>query len=132
MFANNVVIAVPDGTTTTYGLLSVVGSSSQRGNAAAPIGAPDLFRISHEISGKGDAAVDRHLIRVDLTKEIDGETTGVRRRATASAYVVLVVPHSVVTKDDVREAFNRVKTFLNSTEDGASSDNLERVLNSEP
>lgn len=129
MFNQNVAITVSD-QTTNYGLLSIVGSDSERGNADAPIGAPDTFRISHSVSGKGNAAVDRHLVRIDTAYT----TTlgGVDVVNTASAYVVLVVPHTGDGKATVTGALQKVISFMEATESGATATNLERVLNGEP
>lgn len=130
MFNSNV--AIVDGEiTTNYGLISIVGSQSQRSNAAAVLGQPDVFSISHETKGKGAAAVDRHLVRIDKTYQVtnpDGSIT----KATASVYVVLVAPQSVVTASNVEEVYRRVTSFLGATENGASSSNIQRILNNEP
>lgn len=130
MFNQNVAITLGE-TTYGYGLLSVIEQNSRRGNASASIGTPDVFSISHETKGKGASAVDRHLVRVDTTYEAVG-SNGESFLATASAYVVLVVPHSVVTKANVKLAYDKVVAFLASTESGASETNLARVLNGEP
>lgn len=130
MFNQNVQVTV-DTVAYDYGLISIEKQQSQRSNPSAEIGTPDIFTISHETKGKGAAAVDRHLVRFDTTYEeenADGSTT----TRTASAYVVLVAPHSVVTKANVKLAYDKIVDFLAATETGASSDNLDRVLNGEP
>lgn len=130
MFLSNVAIVVGE-TTTNYGLVSVQGMNSQRLNAAAEIGTPDAFTISHETKGKGAVAVDRHLVRIDTTYAVSNPD-GSETVATATAYVVLVAPHSVVTKANVKAAFAKVTAFLAATESGATAPNIDRVLNNEP
>lgn len=130
MFNQNVAIVV-DQVTYNYGLTSIVNGKSLRNNASAGIGAPDSFTISHETKGKGVGAVDRHLVRLDTTYETT-DAAGTKSQATATAYVVLVAPHSVVTQDNMKLAWSKLAAFLNATETGASSNNFTRVLNNEP
>lgn len=130
MFAPNVTVTVAT-VDYDYGLISVKEQASLRSNAEAAIGQPDIFSVSHMTKGKGSAAVDRHLVRVDTTyseENADGSITN----ATASAYVVLVVPHSVVTSGNVQLAYDKLVQFLGDTESGAASTNFARVLNGEP
>lgn len=130
MFNQNVAIVVKEATY-NYGLTSIVNGKSLRNNAGASIGTPDSLTISHETKGKGANAVDRHLIRLDTTYET-ADVAGNKTQATATAYVVLVAPHSVVTKDDMKLAYDKIVAFLGATETGASSNNFTRILNSEP
>lgn len=130
MFNQNVAIVVKE-VTYNYGLTSIVNGKSLRNNASASIGAPDSLTISHETKGKGASAVDRHLIRLDTTYETS-DATGNKSQATATAYVVLVAPHSVVTQDNMKLAYDKIVAFLGATETGASSNNFTRILNSEP
>lgn len=130
MFNQNVAIVVKE-VTYNYGLTSIVNGKSLRNNAGASIGAPDSLTISHETKGKGASAVDRHLIRLDTTYETT-DVSGSKTQATATAYVVLVAPHSVVTQDNMKLAYDKIVAFLGATETGASSNNFTRILNSEP
>lgn len=130
MFNQNVAIVVGENTT-HYGLISVANSDSRRANAGADIGAPDVLTISHETKGKGIAAVDRHLVRIDTTF-VAADATGNPVSATASAYVVLVMPHNVVTKSNLQEAWSKIVNFLSASESGATETNFNRVLNGEP
>jgi len=130
MFNQNTSIVVGE-STTKYGLISVQGGTSVRSNEDATIGTPDLFTISHETKGKGAAAVDRHMVRIDTTKAIEN-SDGSIGTATATAYVVLIAPHAVVTKADVAFAFAKLEAFLVATEAGATKQNLQRVLGNEP
>lgn len=129
MFNQNVAIVVGE-TTTNYALTSITNGKSVRNNASASMGTPDVFQISHETKGKGSAAVDRHLIRLDTSYE--SVESGVSTIATATAYIVLVAPHKVVTSTNVKDAYKKLASFLAATEAGASSDNLARILNNEP
>lgn len=130
MFNQNVAIVVSE-VTYNYGLTSIVNGKSLRNNAGASIGTPDSLTISHETKGKGASAVDRHLIRLDTTYETT-DAAGTKSQATATAYVVLVAPHSVVSKDNMKLAYDKIVAFLGATENGASSNNFTRILNSEP
>lgn len=130
MFPDPTVVTV-DSQPYNYGLVSVQGRQSQRLEPSADIGEPDSLRISHETKGKGAAAVDRHMVRVDTTLENsnpDGSTSSV----TVSAYVVLIAPHVIASDADVLLAYNKVATFLGQTESGATLTNVERVLKGEP
>jgi len=130
MFAPNVTVTV-DAVPYNYGLISIKDALSQRSNASAAIGEPDYLSISHQTKGKGSAAVDRHLVRLDTTfaeENADGSITN----ATATAYVVLVVPHSVVTIENIQLAYDKLAQFLSDTENGASETNFVRVINGEP
>lgn len=132
MFSQEITI-VADGVTKKYGLTSILDNDSQRVNAAAPLGAPEILSINHEVKGKNGTAVARHMVRMDVTKQVtnpDGSTTA----ATASVYTVLVVPSQVIGEGDVLDAYWRVHEFLAATESGQTEGqyNLRRVLRGEP
>jgi hypothetical protein len=130
MFNNNIVLN--DGTNdTSYGLISIEGGRSVRSNAASPIGEPNVLTISHELKGSGAAQVARHLVRVDLTERSEAANGGIST-ATASAYMVLVAPSSLVSNATMVSVAKQVIDFLNATEDGAGSTNLDRLLANEP
>jgi hypothetical protein len=43
-----------------------------------------------------------------------------------------VAPHSTVTQENIKLAYDKLVAFLGATEEGASSSNIVRVLNNEP
>lgn len=97
-----------------FGIISIQGQSSVRQNMGSSGNLPDTLTISHETKGKGDAAVDRHLIRFDLTKAYDGGGANSPRLCTASLYLVVVEPRVGVNQDEYDELWRRLKQFFES------------------
>lgn len=114
-FNNSVPAAV------TYSFISSAGGKTIRKDSTRPIEEPAVMTVSHETAGKGTSAVDRHLVRLDLT-ELDGD--GVTA-ATGSVHVVLTVPRKIITAAIIQDLVVQMKNYL-------TSGNVTKILNGEP
>jgi len=105
---------------TTYARRYVNETKGLYSDASAPLGSPKTLSVSHSQVNRGAAGVaDRHLVRLDRTEV---NASGVA--ATASVYVVLEVPRSIVTEAQTLDMVTQLKNFL-------SSANLDKILNNE-
>lgn len=121
MFSNDITLAGDASSSTTYALRSVVDGKSIRSDASATLGSPKSLTVNHSVIKKADGLMaDRHLARFDRT-EVNSEG----KSSTASVYVVLEVPRSIVTEAQVLDMVTQLKNFL-------STGNLDKLLNSEP
>lgn len=105
-------------------------NKSQRGASSAALDEPLILSIGHESTGKGAKTVERHLVRVDMTKSVLAAGASVPSVATTSVYLVVIVPQgSVITKANVKQALEYLCNFVVSTD--AEVTVLERLLNNE-
>lgn len=120
MFTNDLTLA---GTSTskTYSLISVADQKSVRRDSTTTLGNPREMVISHQTAkGPNGEAVDRHMVRLDLTK-----TSSLGQAHTGSAYVVLVAPRAEITEGEILDMVDQLKAFL-------TAGNVDKVLNGEP
>lgn len=116
-------------------LTAPVGASnpankSQRSASAAPLDEPFVLTIGHETSGKGAKRVDRHLVRIDMTKSVTPSGTTTPILGTATAYAVVIAPgNGVISKENMLQAVQFLGNFLASTDAGTTV--VQRLLNSE-
>lgn len=105
-------------------------NKSQRMASSMPLGQPFALTIGHESSGSGTKQVDRHLVRLDITKTVTpaGATTPVS--GTATVYLVAIVPNNgAISKADVVQASQYIKNFVAASDAGVSV--MTRLLNNE-
>lgn len=104
----------------TYSLISTVGSKAIRRNSNVPLATPDLLTISHQEVKRAGRTSDRHLVRIDWSKEDADKIVD-----TLTGYIVLEVPRSQFSTADVTDLINLLKNFY-------SAGNTVKILNSEP
>jgi hypothetical protein len=118
-------LTLTDGTTpVTYSQISLENKKCIRQDATRPLGTPRTLTISHETTGKGMTAVDRHLVRLDLVEEDTGSDD--IATVSASTYMVLHVPRRIVTTTMIKHMIDCLTAFM------AVEANQDKVLNSEP
>lgn len=121
MFPLSITLAGDAGSSRAYALTSVEGGRSIRKNATAPSGEPETLTIAHSATKRGTLDVDRHLMRLDLTKsDVNGN------KATASVQLVIELPRSISTAAQVKDMKTQVVNFL------ATAGYMDQILNSEP
>lgn len=114
-FNNSVPAAV------TYSFISSAGGKTVRKDSTRPLEEPCVMTISHEVAGKGSGAVDRHLVRFDITElDTDGVTT-----AVGSVHCVLTVPRKIITAAIIQDLVVQLKNYLVTA-------NVTKILNGEP
>lgn len=115
-------VATTSGVARVFDQISIEGGKSIRQNPAAGLATPQFLTISHQKTGNGLTAVDRHVIRVDQTFA----AVGLIPEQTASAYMVLVAPRNTVVMANM---FDLAGLLLHQ---GNTVANLTKVLNNEP
>lgn len=104
-----------------YALRSILDGKSLRAVATAPVNAPETLTLSHQVSSRGGIPLDRHLVRLDLTKI---NALGVP--VVISFYVTIEVPQdAIVTAAMVKDMRTQMTGFLVDA-------NLTKILNGEP
>jgi len=110
-------------------LISIVDRKSVRSAPGAITGESTYLTVSHSEVERGKDSVgkpvkaDRHLVRIDHTAtDVDGIA------ATASVYLVIEEPRSVITAARLKAMIDQLVTLLYSS----AQANLIKVLNSEP
>jgi hypothetical protein len=122
MFTNDITLAGDNSSSTVYALRSITDGKSVRGDASAALGSPKTLTVNHSVvSRAGQVTADRHLVRLDRT-EVNSEGTS----ATASCYMVLEAPRSIVTEAQCLDMVTQLKNFI------LGSGYLDKLLNSEP
>lgn len=107
----------------TYSQISLEGGKSIRTDAARGLGEPRSLVISHQTSGSGLSAVDRHLVRLQDTQEDTGaDSIAV---LSGSAYIVIEKPRRIITDADITSMVEQLVDFLTPA-------NLTKILNGEP
>jgi hypothetical protein len=123
-------IATLTNATKNYNLVAMPAStdgktvSTIRLNPAAALGSPERLLISHQnVPAKaGGVGVDRHVVRVDLTKPPSGDTPAV----TCSVYFNAIVPQAGFTMTEVKDQVGILVDLLNDLA------LLTRLLNNDP
>lgn len=122
MFNNDITLAGDSSSTRTYALRGVTDGNSIRSNASAPTSAPEAMLIKNQTSSRGGVALNRTLVRLDLTKI---NTPGVP--LTGSVYVTFEVPQDPVwTVAIIKDMRTQLVNFL------TTAGNVEKLLNGEP
>jgi hypothetical protein len=107
--------------TVVYALQSIEGGRAIRKNATAPLGEPETLTVAHSATKRGLLTVDRHLVRLDLTKsDVSGAL------AVASVQLVLEVPRTIITAAQVKDMKTQLVAML------ATLGYMDKILNSEP
>jgi hypothetical protein len=114
-------IAAATNAAKTFRLRNIDSGNSERVDSSSTIGAPHVLSISHQKSGSGDKTVDRHMVRVDRTFPATETTPEV----TLSVYLVMVVPRSGVTLQNVIDGIGYVVDVFNETDATAKITNGE-------
>ena len=121
MFNTDITLAGDSSSTRTYSLRSIVDGSTVRANASAPVNAPETMTIKHGVSSRGGIPLDRHLVRLDLTK-INSASNPV----TASLYVTAEVPQdAAITAAMIKDMRTQLQNFWIDA-------NVVKLLNGEP
>ena len=121
MFTFDITLAGDSSSTRTYSLRSVTDGKAIRANPSAPLNAPETLTINHQKSSRGGIPLDRHLVRLDLTK-INASGAPV----VASVYVTIEVPEdTVITAAMIKDMRTQMQNFWVDA-------NVTKLLNSEP
>lgn len=122
MYSNDITLIGDAASTQTYALRSIEGGKSIRGDASAALGSPKTLTISHStVTRTGQVPADRHLVRLDRT-EVNSEG----QSATASCYMVIESPRSIVTEAQQLDMVTQLKNFI------LGSGYMDKLLNNEP
>jgi hypothetical protein len=95
MFDATLVLDDASGDDVTYVLNKQDGTGSERMDQASTLAEPAVLRIKHSVTGKGSAAVDRHLVQIART-EADSSSS-----ATAIVNMTLTVPRSSLITNQI-------------------------------
>jgi hypothetical protein len=126
MFADTLVIDTADGSDVTYKRRSTSSSSSEYIDAASTASAPGLLAIKHTSTGKGNAAIDRHLVQFTRTVvDVNGNPY-----TTTVNFTVAVPRASAVTATVVKNLVANAIDFLAdlSIASLATTANIESLL----
>jgi len=116
---------VDDGTNdVVYSQISLENSKSIRTDASRALGTPRSLVISHEVSGSGMKATDRHLVRLNRVEEDTG--SDVIATVSGSVYLVMEAPRRIVTSAMIEDMLTQLIGFLSVPA------NVTKLLNSEP
>jgi len=107
-----------------YSQISLENSKSVRTDATRDLGTPRSLVISHEVSGSGMKATDRHLVRLNLTEEDTGSDT--IATVSGSVYLVIEAPRRIVTATMIKDMLTQLIGFV------SVEANVNKLLNSEP
>lgn len=123
-FPDSVTVADATPENVTYDLISLKDRKSERSDATRDLGAPRSLVISHETTGKGLSAKDRHLVRFNRVEE-DTEADGIAT-ISASVYLVIEAPRRIVTKTMIEDMVVQLQNFLDT------AGYQDKLFNSEP
>jgi hypothetical protein len=122
MFTDPITLVGDSASTRGYSLTSIQDGSTVRANALAPVNAPETMQVKHQLSSRGGVPLDRHLVRLDLTK-----INALGAPVVASVYVTLEVPRdSAITIAMIKDMRTQMVNFLTTA--GVP----EKLLNNEP
>jgi len=107
-----------------YSQISLEKGKSIRQDSTRDLGTPRSLTISHQVSGTGMKATDRHLVRLDLVEEDTGSDT--IATVSGSVYAVLECPRRIVTAAMIKDMLTQLTGFL------VVEANVDKLLNSEP
>jgi hypothetical protein len=123
-FATDVTLTGDAASSQTYSQISLENAKSVRKDATRDLGTPRSMVISHTINGAGLTAVDRHLVRLNLTEEDSGADAFAT--ISGSVYCVIEAPRRIVDATMLSDMVTQLVDFL------TTSGNLDKILNSEP
>jgi hypothetical protein len=123
-FPDTITVADATPVDVDYDLISLKDRKSERSDATRELGAPRSLIISHETTGKGLTAVDRHLVRFNRVEE-DTESDSIAT-ISASVYLVIEAPRRIVTKTMIEDMIVQLQNFLDT------AGYQDKLFNSEP
>lgn len=106
-----------------FSYLGTTGTKTVRKDNTRDLDSPRVMTVSHETSGKGSSAVDRHLIRFDQTEVDDSDDSSI---STGSAHIVLTVPRANITSDHMKDLIDFLINYL------AVEANVDKILSGTP
>jgi len=122
MLLDDITLVGDSASTRMYSLKSVTDGNSIRGASTAPLNAPETLTIKHSVSSRGGIQLDRHLVRLDLTK-----INGAFQPVVGSVYVNFEVPRdSVFTAAMIKDMKTQMVNLL------AVAGNVDKLLAGEP
>jgi len=108
MLANDIVLDDVSGDDVTYRLFKQDSTGTSRIDLATNLVAPAIMSIRHSLQGKGEDAVDRHLVQ--FTRTIN-DASGTPRTLTVN--VTIAIPRaSVITATIVKDQVANAIDFL--------------------
>lgn len=122
MFSGDIALDGATGTESTFKLISQNSGESTRIDSSTTLAEPKLMTIKHTVTGKGAAAVDRHLVQFALTKN---DASGMPK--TAVVNFTIAVPRSTITTADVKDLAAHAVDFI--SDGGFSGAGFAGVLN---
>lgn len=106
-FSTDITLTDDSAGTSNLGTISV--QDSKHIWRMPPLATPEIFTVSHNTNGKGESLSDRHLVRMDKTKE-DAEVDGIAT-LSASVYLVIDKPRRVFTDAEVTLMIEKLVNF---------------------
>lgn len=126
-FADPLVLDDASGDDVTYNLTSQGQGGTTRLDAATTLAAPALFKIQHSVTGKGRAAVDRHLVQCTRT------LADTSNEATLTVNFTISAPRSALITDQI--VYDQVANLLDFLMAGGLSTltttNIQKLLRGE-
>ena len=120
-FSQDITLAGDASSSRVYAETSQKDGNTIRKVASAPLNAPEVLQIKHQESSRGGVPLDRHVVRLDLTK-----ITSAGLPVIASVYMTFEVPRdSAVTVAMIKDMRTQMNNF---TVDA----NVVKLLNGEP
>jgi len=107
MFSGDIALDGATGTEATFKLISQSAGESTRIASTTTLAEPKLLAVKHTVSGKGAAAVDRHLVQLSLTKN-DGN--GLPKVCVVN--LTIAVPRSTITTAEVKDLVAYCTDFI--------------------
>lgn len=107
MFSGDIALDGATGTESTYKLISQSNGESQRIDSSTTLAEPCFMNVKHTVTGKGAAAVDRHLVQFTLTKN---DASGLPK--TAVVNLTIAVPRTTITSADVKKITAHAVDFI--------------------
>lgn len=123
-FSSDITLVDDASADVVYSQISLEKGKSIRQDSTRDLGTPRSLTISHQQSGTGMKATDRHLVRLDLVEEDTG--SDVIATVSGSVYTVLECPRRIVTAAMIKDMLTQLTGFL------AVEANVDKLLNSEP
>jgi hypothetical protein len=121
-FATDITLAGDASSSRIYSQTSQTEGNSIRKNSSAPLSLPESLTIKNGVSSRSGVPLDRHLVRLDLTK-----ANAANVALMASVYVTFEVPRDVVfTAAIIKDMRTQLTNFL------GTAGYVEKLLNGEP
>lgn len=115
-------ITIVDSGNKVYSPISVGSMAVVRQNTATALSTPEQLEISHQLGSQ--TKPDRHLVKFTRTEQ-DG--TDASHFETASCHLVVSLPRTVNSVEDVVDLFRRMYIYLEGGT--ADFDNLRAICN---